>query len=133
MDGAALSAGVRLHHAITLNQYGTLFSFVRSGLGVAIVPAAALPPRGDRALRVRRLVRPAITRKVGILTLGGRLLSPAAASFREVFKTHYAATAGGRLAPSTAGRRRFARAGPEGTMQAAETRGRRPGAPRRTG
>lgn len=47
----------------------------------------------DRALRVRRLARPAITRKVGILTLGDRALSPAAASFREIFKTHYAATA----------------------------------------
>jgi DNA-binding transcriptional LysR family regulator len=93
IDRGALSAGVRLHHAITLNQYGTLFSFVRSGLGVAIVPASALPPRGDRALRVRQLVSPAMTRKVGILTLGGRPLSPAAASFCEVFKTHYAATA----------------------------------------
>jgi DNA-binding transcriptional LysR family regulator len=93
IDGAALSAGVRLHHAITLNQYGTLFSFVRSELGMAIVPAAALPPRGDRALRVRRLTKPAITRKVGILTLGDRVLSPAAASFREIFKAHYAATA----------------------------------------
>ena len=45
IDSAALSAGVRLHHAITLHQFGTLFSFVRSGLGVAIVPASALPPR----------------------------------------------------------------------------------------
>src|SRR5207245_6428191 len=54
IDGAALSTGVRLPHAITVNQYGTLFSFVRSGLGVAIVPASALPPQGHRALRVRR-------------------------------------------------------------------------------
>jgi LysR family carnitine catabolism transcriptional activator len=92
VDGAALAAGVRLHHAITLNQYGTLFGFVRSGLGVAIVPATALPPRGDRALRARRLTRPTLTRKVGILTLGDRVLSPAAASFREIFKAHYAAT-----------------------------------------
>jgi DNA-binding transcriptional LysR family regulator len=86
-----------LIHAITLNQYGTLFSFVRSGLGVAIVPAAALPPQGDRALRVRRLTRPALTRKVGILTLGDRVPSPAAASFREIFKAHYAATARARF------------------------------------
>jgi len=98
VDSVALSAGVRLHHAITLNQYGTLFSFVRSGLGVAIVPASALPPQGDRALRVRRLTRPALTRKVGILTLGDRVLSPAAASFREIFKAHYAATARARSA-----------------------------------
>jgi LysR family carnitine catabolism transcriptional activator len=97
VDSAALSAGVRLHHAITLNQFGTLFSFVRSGLGVAIVPASALPPRGDRALRVRRLTRPALTRKVGILTLGDRVLSPAAASFREIFKAHYAAATRARV------------------------------------
>jgi hypothetical protein len=61
-------------------------------IDVAIVPASALPHRGDRALPVRRLVRPAVVRKVGILTLGDRALSPAAASFREIFKTHFAAT-----------------------------------------
>lgn len=133
VDGAALSAGVHLHHAITLHQFGTLFSFVRSGLGMAVVPLSALPPRRDRALVVRPLVDDAVTRRLGILTLADRALSPAAASFREVFKARYAATVGGRVEPSTAGRRRFARAGAEGTMQAAETRGRRPGAPRRTG
>ena len=92
IDGAALSAGVRLHHAVTLHQFGTLFSFVRSGLGVAIVPASALPPRGDRALCIRPLAGPAVTRRVGILSLGDRVLSPAAASFRDVFRAHYAAT-----------------------------------------
>ena len=94
IDGAALSAGVRLHHAITVNQYGTLFSFVRSGLGVAIVPVSALPPRGDPTLRIRPLAGPPLTRRVGILTLGGRALSPAAASFREIFTAHYAAARG---------------------------------------
>ena len=102
IDGAALAAGVRLHHAITVNQFGTLFSFVRSGLGAAIVPATALPPRGDRALRVHRLVRPAVTRRVGILALGDRALSPAAASFREIFRVHYAAIAGRRPGPRRA-------------------------------
>ena len=133
VDGAALSAGVHLHHAITLHQFGTLFSFARSGLGVAIVPVSALPPGGDRALVVRPLVDDAVTRRVGILTLGDRALSPAAASFREVFKARYAAMVGGRVAPPPAGRRRFARAGAEGTMQAVDSRGRRPGAPDRTG
>jgi len=92
VDSAAVSAGVSLHHAITLHQFGTLFSFVRSGLGVAVVPVSALPPRGDRALRVRPLARPALARQVGILTLGDRVLSPAAASFREIFKARYALT-----------------------------------------
>jgi LysR family transcriptional regulator, carnitine catabolism transcriptional activator len=92
IDGAALAASVRLHHAVTLHQFGTLFDFVRSGLGVAIVPASALPPHGDRALHVHRLTRPPIRRTVGILTLRDRALSPAAERFREIFKTHYAAT-----------------------------------------
>jgi LysR family carnitine catabolism transcriptional activator len=96
IDSAALTAGVRLHHAITVHQFGTLLSFVRSRLGVAIVPASALPPRGDRTLCVRPLAGPAVTRRVGILMLGDRVLSPAAASFREIFKVHYAATAQGR-------------------------------------
>jgi DNA-binding transcriptional LysR family regulator len=92
VDNAALSAGVHLHHAITLHQFGTLFSFVRSELGVAIVPVSALPPGGDRALRVRPLAGPALTRRLGILTLGDRTLSPAAAAFREIFKARYAVT-----------------------------------------
>ncbi len=101
IDSAALSVGVRLHHAVTLHQFGTLFSFVRSGLGVAIVPASALPPRGDRALCIRPLAGPAVTRRVGILTLGDRVLSPAASSFREIFRAHYAATAQGRSGSRT--------------------------------
>jgi len=92
VDSAAHSAGVPLHHAITLHQFGTLFSFVRSELGVAIVPVSALPPRGDRALRVRPLAGPALARRVGILTLGDRALSPAAASFRDAFKARFAVT-----------------------------------------
>ena len=97
VDGAALSAGVQLRHAITLHQFGTLFSFVRSGLGVAVVPTSALPPGGDRALEVRPLAGAGVTRRVGILTLGDRVLSPAAASFREIFRARYATTMGRRV------------------------------------
>jgi DNA-binding transcriptional LysR family regulator len=96
VDGAAVSAGVRLHHAITLHQFGTLFSFVRSDLGGAIVPISALPPRGDRELRVRPLAGPALTRRVGIITRGDRVLSPAASSFREVFRARYGVMMRGR-------------------------------------
>jgi DNA-binding transcriptional LysR family regulator len=93
IDSAALSVGVRLHHAITLHQFGTLFDLVRAGLGLAIVPASVLPSRADRTLHVRKLAGAALTRRVGILTLGDRILSPAAASFRDIFRTHYSAAA----------------------------------------
>src|SRR5262249_37655285 len=44
IDGAAATAGFTFRHAVTVNQFATLYSFVRNGLGLTIVPDRALPP-----------------------------------------------------------------------------------------
>lgn len=58
---------------------GTVAAMVEAGLGVGILPAVAVP-RGT-ALKVLRLVRPALKRTISILTIRGHTLSPSAARF----------------------------------------------------
>ena len=42
IDAAASKQGITLQHAVTVTQLATVMSFVRAGLGVAIVPAGAI-------------------------------------------------------------------------------------------
>ena len=80
IDGAAASAGFSFRHAITVNQFATLYSFVRNGAGLTIVPDGARPPANDRELVSRPLIRPRVSREIGIVRLRERELAPAAAS-----------------------------------------------------
>ena len=85
MDTLAQVHGVALNYAIVTSQFTSLFDFVAQGLGVAIVPLSALPPTLERRLATRTL-RPAVTRRVGILHLADRPLSAAATGFLEIFR-----------------------------------------------
>ena len=49
VDGAAATAGFTFRHSITVNQFATLYSFVRNGVGLTIVPEDARPVH-DREL-----------------------------------------------------------------------------------
>jgi LysR family transcriptional regulator, carnitine catabolism transcriptional activator len=90
IDVFANQRGVVLDHSIITNQFGSLFDFVASGLGVSIVPAAALPSLDDYPIAVKPL-RPSITRQVGILRLAERSLSPASEAFLEIFRPKFLA------------------------------------------
>lgn len=84
VDSAAGAQGILLTHGIVTNQFSSLFGFVGSGLGLSIVPAAALPAANDYAI-VARPLRPAITRRIGILRREDRAMSPAALAFLAIF------------------------------------------------
>ncbi len=88
IDVAANRHGVVLNHSIIASQFGSQLRFVAAGLGIAIVPAAAVPPTGDYSIVVRPL-RPAITRRVGILRLAERPLSVAAEAFVDIFQPKF--------------------------------------------
>ncbi|HLH91341.1 MAG TPA: LysR family transcriptional regulator [Xanthobacteraceae bacterium] len=92
IDVFANERGVVLDHSIITNQFRSLFDFVASGLGVAIVPAAALPPADEYPIAVKPL-RPAITRRIGILRLAERSLSPASEAFLKIFQPKFFAAA----------------------------------------
>jgi LysR family carnitine catabolism transcriptional activator len=86
IDGIAASNGIALKHMTVVEQFGTLFDFVAADVGVAIVPASALPRRRQYDVVVKRLVSPSIVRSVGILRLKNRALTPAASGFLDIFR-----------------------------------------------
>src|SRR5580692_10417099 len=94
LDMAANDRGVVFNHSIITNQFGSLFDFVGRGLGLAVVPASALPPGNGSAIVVKPL-RPAITRRIGILRLADKTLMPASQAFLEIFQPKFLAAARG--------------------------------------
>jgi DNA-binding transcriptional LysR family regulator len=90
LDVAASDRGVMFNHSIITNQFGSLFDFVSRGLGIAIVPASAVPPSNGSSITVKPL-RPAMTRRIGILRLAERSLMPASQAFLEIFQPKFLA------------------------------------------
>lgn len=56
------------------SQAQTLISMATAGLGAAILPKIALPARVSASTHVLRIVNPALSREVSIITLGGQRL-----------------------------------------------------------
>jgi LysR family carnitine catabolism transcriptional activator len=90
IDGTAAAQGITLSHMTVVEQFGSLFDFVAAGLGLAIAPPTALPPRLPRTLQARPIVSPAIVREIGILRLRARPLPPAAQGFLGMFRPRFA-------------------------------------------
>jgi LysR family transcriptional regulator, carnitine catabolism transcriptional activator len=86
IDGIATAEGISLKHMTVVEQFGTLFDFVAADVGVAIVPASALPRRRQYGVVVKKLVSPSIVRRIGILRLKSRALTPAATGFLNIFR-----------------------------------------------
>jgi DNA-binding transcriptional LysR family regulator len=81
IDGVASTAGHTLWHAATVTQFATMMSFVRAGVGIAIVPSGAIGGFLGKDLAVLRLAKPQLSRDVGLIKLRGRELTPAAKGF----------------------------------------------------
>jgi LysR family carnitine catabolism transcriptional activator len=90
LDVAASDRGVIFNHSIVINQFSSLFDFVSRGLGIAIVPASAVPPSNESSITVKPL-RPAMMRRIGILRLAERSLMPASQAFLEIFQPKFLA------------------------------------------
>ncbi len=88
IDIAAHAQGIALRHSVIINQFGSMFDFVGNGLGIAIVPAVALPPNGQDGIVVKPL-RPKISRRIGIMHLKDRPLSSVASTFLEIFRPFF--------------------------------------------
>ena len=89
IDAAAALAGITLRHAVTVTQFATTMSFVRAGVGLAIVPGSVaidLPPLG---LIAKPLTAPALRRELGVISLRGRALSPAAAGLLTLTRKRF--------------------------------------------
>jgi DNA-binding transcriptional LysR family regulator len=88
IDRALATAGVQLSFAMELSQLGTVVGMVRSGIGVAALPSMACP-ESDGLVSVP-LRNPAIAREVGIATLAGRSLPPAASALAAAIAAWFA-------------------------------------------
>jgi DNA-binding transcriptional LysR family regulator len=85
IDGAAASAGLTLRHVATVTQFSTMLSFVRAGVGIAVVPSGAIARLLGKDLSVLKL-SPRLSRDVGLIWLRERELTPAARGFAVIFE-----------------------------------------------
>ena len=81
IDAAAAAAGHTLHHVVTVTQFATMMSFVRAGVGIAIVPSGAIAGPIGKDLSVLPMTKPRLSRDVGLIWLRERDLTPAARGF----------------------------------------------------
>ena len=80
VDGAAAAAGFSLRYAVTVERLLSVTSHVRAGVGIAILPWGVLPPQPWTGFHAAVLAEPPLTVSVGLITLRGRYLTPAASS-----------------------------------------------------
>ncbi|NOG70649.1 LysR substrate-binding domain-containing protein [Roseicella sp. DB1501] len=79
IEAAAAGAGLTLRPRLTVMQFATMLRLVRAGAGLAIVPATAVAGSAGESLAVLPLAPPGLSRRVGLVTQAGRVLSPPAA------------------------------------------------------
>ena len=86
VDHAAAAEGVSLRYVMTTNRLPTLEGLVRNRVGLGIVPEKERPPPADKSLISRPIAGRLLRRRVGILRLEDRELTPAARKFMEVVR-----------------------------------------------
>ncbi|WP_395225579.1 LysR substrate-binding domain-containing protein [Klebsiella aerogenes] len=71
----------------------TMLGMVDAGLGIAAIPAMALPAYAHHALASIPLVEPEVKRQVGLIKKAGRALPPLAAELEKAITDFYHPTA----------------------------------------
>jgi DNA-binding transcriptional LysR family regulator len=87
IDAAASKQGITLQHAVTVTQLATVMSFVRAGLGVAVVPAGAIAGFKTDELTTVPIVGPTLSRNLGLITFKEREPTPAAAGISTLIRS----------------------------------------------
>ena len=77
-DAALLEHGIQFMPQFELEHLASIKALVAAGLGVAALPELAANVGPDTGIVRRRLVAPELRRPIGLVTLRGRSLSPAA-------------------------------------------------------
>jgi len=86
IDGAAAGAGFNLRYAVTVERLLSVINHVRAGVGIAILPWGVLPPPPWTGFQTALLTEPPLTVSVGLISLRGRYLTPAAASLMALIQ-----------------------------------------------
>lgn len=85
-ETAAASLGFSLRYAVIVGRFPTMVDHVRAGVGAAIVPSGVLPPQPWKDFEAYPLSDPALALSVGLITLQGRYLSPAATALANLVR-----------------------------------------------
>jgi DNA-binding transcriptional LysR family regulator len=100
VDGAAAAAGLHLRHALVVTRFESVVHYVQAGAGIGIVPAGALPRPGADGVRALRLAEPSLSVTLGIITLDGRYVTPAAESLMTLISDNVSALGSGLSTPA---------------------------------
>ena len=88
LDGAAVANGFNLHYAVTVDRLLSVLHHVCAGVGIGVLPEGCLPPmQWGEGLQPMLLVDPPLSVSIGLITLRGRYLTPAAAGLLALIKT----------------------------------------------
>ena len=79
LQDALQAQGLSPERNYEFSHVSTQVAMAEAGLGVAVLPAVAVPARTP--LKTLRIVRPAMSRTIAVITVRGHSLSPAAARF----------------------------------------------------
>ncbi len=85
LDQALAGLAVRPVSVCEAQHVTTMLGLVEAGLGVAAVPAMAMPAQGHPLLVSVPLDEPVVTRRVGLISRSGRTLAPAAQQLYDFF------------------------------------------------
>ena len=85
IDQALAAGSASLQSLYEVEHVTALRGLVEAGLGVAAVPALAMPGRGHPLLASVPLQEPVVSRHVGFIRRKGRTLSPAAQQLYDLF------------------------------------------------
>lgn len=86
IDGAAAAAGLHLRHSLVVTRFESVVTYVRAGAGVGIVPAGALPVPPPSDIHAATLADPSLFVTLGLITLAGRYMTPAAESLMTMIQ-----------------------------------------------
>jgi len=79
LDGAAVASGFNLHYAVTVDRLLSVLHHVCAGVGIGVLPEGCLPPmQWGEGFQAMLLVDPPLSVSIGLITLRGRYLTPAA-------------------------------------------------------
>ena len=88
VDAAALSAGVSLRHAVTVDRLVSILHHVSAGVGIGLLPSGCLPAiQWGEGFHAAPLVDPPLSVLVGLITARGRYLTPAATGMMSLIRS----------------------------------------------
>jgi DNA-binding transcriptional LysR family regulator len=87
LDGAAASSGFALNYAVTVDRLLSVLHHVCAGVGIGVLAEGCLPPmQWGEGFQALLITDPPLSVSIGLITLRGRYLTPAAAGLATLIR-----------------------------------------------